>query len=159
MEAAWFAAKGHRVRAVEPVKALRLQGEQLHRSKRIEWLDDRLPELEVATIASHAVRSGSPVGGVAAPAQKPSRRSLSNIARMLKPGALVIMSLRTGPGALNRPTFPVPAERTFALAAALGWRVIRQARADSLQQRNRDAGVTWEWLVFRFAPDLWNGGD
>ena len=44
-DAASFAAMGHRVVAVEPTDALRLPGMALHRSKRIEWLDDSLPDL------------------------------------------------------------------------------------------------------------------
>src|SRR6202790_5691519 len=44
-DAAWFAAQGHRVVAVEPTDAMRLPAMALHPSPRIEWLDDSLPDL------------------------------------------------------------------------------------------------------------------
>lgn len=44
-DAAWFAAQGHDVLAVEPVDALRNAGIELHASPKIEWQDDQLPEL------------------------------------------------------------------------------------------------------------------
>ena len=44
-DAAWFAASGHRVLAVEPTAALRLPAQALHPSPLIEWLDDSLPDL------------------------------------------------------------------------------------------------------------------
>jgi protein-L-isoaspartate O-methyltransferase len=39
-DAAWFAASGHHVVAVEPTNALRTAARGLHPSPRIEWLDD-----------------------------------------------------------------------------------------------------------------------
>ena len=44
-DAAWFAAMGHRVVAVEPTDAMRLPAMALHPSPRIEWLNDSLPDL------------------------------------------------------------------------------------------------------------------
>src|ERR1700730_11567596 len=44
-DAAWLADKGHDVVAVEPVDEFRRAGIALHKSQRIEWLKDRLPDL------------------------------------------------------------------------------------------------------------------
>jgi len=44
-DAAWFAAQGHQVVAVEPTDAMRLRAMALHASPRITWIDDGLPEL------------------------------------------------------------------------------------------------------------------
>lgn len=44
-DAAWLAARGHRVVAVEPVARFRRAGMARHRSPAITWIDDRLPEL------------------------------------------------------------------------------------------------------------------
>ena len=44
-DAAWFADLGHRVVAVEPTSAMRIPAMALHPSRRIEWLDDSLPDL------------------------------------------------------------------------------------------------------------------
>lgn len=54
-DAAVFAAMGHRVVAVEPVRELRLPGIALHDSPNITWLDDSLPNLTVlcATVPFH----------------------------------------------------------------------------------------------------------
>ncbi|HSV77595.1 MAG TPA: hypothetical protein VLK85_00120 [Ramlibacter sp.] len=61
------------------------------------------------------------------------------------------MSVRNGSGAANRPTFPVPFERTIEVAAARGLLAIRRVRAESMQARNREAGVTWDWIAFQSA--------
>ena len=44
-DAAWLAAKGHDVLAVEQVRELREAGQALHTATNIKWLDDRLPNL------------------------------------------------------------------------------------------------------------------
>src|SRR6202023_2104314 len=46
-DAAWFAAMGHRVIAIEPTDALRAGAMALHPSPAIEWLNDSLPDLVV----------------------------------------------------------------------------------------------------------------
>ena len=42
-DAAWLAAAGHQMLAVEPAAALRQHGQRLHPDERICWLDDRPP--------------------------------------------------------------------------------------------------------------------
>src|SRR5262249_62188734 len=44
-DAAWLAAKGHEVVAIEPSNAMRRHGQQLHQRDHIRWVDDRLPSL------------------------------------------------------------------------------------------------------------------
>jgi protein-L-isoaspartate O-methyltransferase len=44
-DAAWLAAKGHAVVAVEPTAEMREAGIRLHPSARVEWVDDSLPDL------------------------------------------------------------------------------------------------------------------
>jgi SAM-dependent methyltransferase len=44
-DAAWFAARGDDVVAVEPSDAMRTHARALHPSPRIHWLSDSLPEL------------------------------------------------------------------------------------------------------------------
>jgi protein-L-isoaspartate O-methyltransferase len=46
-DAAWFAANGHHVIAVEPTDELRKAAQRLHAMPRIEWLDGSLPDLSV----------------------------------------------------------------------------------------------------------------
>lgn len=45
-DAAWLAAQGHTVIAVEPAAAMRAAGQRLHPDANIRWLDDRLPALQ-----------------------------------------------------------------------------------------------------------------
>src|SRR5947209_12996690 len=46
-DAAWFAANGHDVVAVEPTDELRAAAKRLHPCPNVEWLDDSLPDLSV----------------------------------------------------------------------------------------------------------------
>ena len=46
-DAAWLAANGHRVVAIEPTDAMRLPAMSLHPSPLIEWLNDGLPDLTI----------------------------------------------------------------------------------------------------------------
>jgi len=153
VDAAWLAAKGHLVLAIEPVESLRRAGQRLHPSERIEWLDDLLPSL--ARTRTRAREFDLVL--VSAVWQHLSgdmhEEALSNIRGMLRPGGKVIISLRNGPVAPGRPSFPVSAERTMAIAARLGLRTIRHVRAESMQQRNREAGVTWDWIVLEPAVE------
>jgi SAM-dependent methyltransferase len=147
-DAAWLAVRGHSVLAIEPVEALRLAGAILHPCERIEWLDDALPSLAKArTRAGHfdLVLVSAVWHHLHADLWE---EALVSIGRMTRPGGTVLMSLRNGPGAARRPTFPVSPERILDLAARHGLRTIRRVRAESMQQRNRDAGVTWDWLAF-----------
>jgi SAM-dependent methyltransferase len=45
-DAAWFAASGYDVVAIEPSDAMRSRGQALHKSNRIHWLSDSLPKLD-----------------------------------------------------------------------------------------------------------------
>ena len=45
-DAAWFAANGHNVVAVEPSAQFRAAGQERHRSPDIRWMNDTLPALE-----------------------------------------------------------------------------------------------------------------
>ncbi|MGH6647562.1 class I SAM-dependent methyltransferase [Aquabacterium sp.] len=150
VDAAWLAAKGHRVLAIEPVEPLRRAGERLHPSDRIEWLNDILPSLARARAKARQFDLVLLSAVWQHLRDDLHEEALSNISRMLKPSARVIISVRNGPGDPSRPTFAVSVERTIAIAALLGLHTIRHARAESLQQRNRDAGVSWDWLAMEF---------
>ena len=45
-DAAWFAANGHNVVAVEPSAQLRAAGQERHRLTHLRWMNDTLPALE-----------------------------------------------------------------------------------------------------------------
>ncbi|RYD59921.1 MAG: class I SAM-dependent methyltransferase [Sphingomonadales bacterium] len=149
-DAAWFAARGYRVLAVEPVAEFREAGKALHPSDAIEWLDDRLPDLA-------ALRASAPFDMVMLCAvwhhldQSDRARALTALAEATVTGGLLVLSLRHDPGADSRQTFPTSAEETIDTARALGLRLVRQREADSVSEESRAAGVRWTWLAFEKA--------
>lgn len=148
-DAAWLATKGHCILAVEPTDPLREAGAKLHPSSQIEWLDDSLPML-LKTMARKEVFDLVLVTAVWAHlAEKERQQAMSNIVALLKPGALLIMSLRHGPTPANRRVFEVTAEETMELAQRNGLTKALYARTESAQQINRQAGVMWSWLAFQ----------
>ena len=147
--AAWFAAAGHRVVAVEPVDELRIPAMTLHPSPGIEWVDDALPDLRVLAARGDAfdVVLLTAVWMHLDPVQR--RDAMPTVAALVKSGGVMIMSLRHGPTPPLRRMYDVTAGETIALAQARGLQPVLELRAPSVQQVNRDAGVTWTRLAFR----------
>ncbi len=149
-DAAWLAQQGHDVLAVEPVDELRRAGMERHRSSTIRWLNDRLPDLSL-------LRQEPPfdlliVNAVWQHLDDAERRvTIGVLADMTVPGGLLILSLRHGIGAPNRPVHPVHVEDTLDLATTAGFRLLRQRRTESMQAGNRTAGVYWTWLALRMS--------
>lgn len=148
-DAAWLATSGHCVLAIEPTDPLREAGARLHPSSQIEWLDDSLPSL-LKTMARKEVFDLVLVTAVWAHlAESERQQAMSNIAALLKPGALLIMSLRHGPAPANRRVFEVTAEETMALARRDGLKELLYVRTQSALPINQQAGVMWSWLAFQ----------
>lgn len=147
-DAAWLAAKGHRVLAIEPVRELRESGMKLHPSANVTWDDDRLPKLAKS-------RRRGPfemiiLCGVWQHIDENARgTAIATISCLTAIGGLVIMSLRHGPGALGRRVFPISTEKTIVAAERSGLSLLRQSQAESIQVENRAAGVHWTWLAFK----------
>lgn len=147
-DAAWFAASGHRVVAVEPAAALRVPAQALHPSPPIEWLDDSLPDLAL-------VRSrGEPFDLVMLTAvwmhldAYERRRAMPNLVSLLGEGGVMIMKIRHGPVPPGRLMFEIPAEETLELARGQGLHPVLDLRLQSSQESNRIAGVDWTSLAF-----------
>lgn len=147
-DAAWFAANGLHVLAVEPVAGFRDAGARLHPSSRIDWLDDRLPDL-----AAVQKRGGAfdlvLLSGVWQHLDRAQRtKAMPVIAKLLASSGILVISVRHGPGAPSRPGFEGNAEEAIGLAEAAGLRLVRRRHIASVQEGNRRAGVTWTWLAF-----------
>lgn len=143
-DAAWLARQGHRVLAVEPVRAFRAAGAALH--SEIEWLDDRLPELaETARLGPFELVLLCAVWHHLDAASRAA--TLSSLSRITAPGGRVILSLRHDRGAPDRHSFAAPPEEAVDLARAAGFDLVRQAEAGSVHPESRAAGVRWTWLV------------
>ena len=93
-DAAGFAALGHQVVAVEPTAELRRPAMRLHPSVRIEWVDDSLPEL------ASLIERADTFDVVMLTAvwmhldERQRRRAMPVIARLVRPGGVMIFSLR-----------------------------------------------------------------
>jgi SAM-dependent methyltransferase len=147
-DAAWFAEMGHRVLAVEPTEAMRLPAMALHPQAGIEWLDDSLPELSL-------VRSrGEPFDLVWLSAvwmhfdTEQRRQAMPNLAAMLRSRGTLIMRVRHGPVPSGRRMFEIPDEETVELARLEGLQPALNLRAESAQQANHDAGISWTHQAF-----------
>jgi SAM-dependent methyltransferase len=144
-DAAWFAAKGHSVLAVEPADGLRLAGAARHTSPHITWLKDSLPGLS-ATLARGATFDRVILCGVWQHIDAEQRAiAMPKLAQLTAPGGLTLMSVRHGPAA--RPVFNAPAEDTIAMAESAGLHLAFQRNVEAVQQVNRDQGVTFTWLA------------
>ena len=73
---------------------------------------------------------------------------MPNLRKLTQMSGTLIMSVRHGPGALSRSVFPADVEHTISLARCEKFTLRFQTMAPSIQKANRDAGVTWSWLVF-----------
>jgi SAM-dependent methyltransferase len=147
-DAAWFAGMGHCVLAVEPTDAMRLPAMALHPHARIEWLDDSLPELIL-------VRSRGELfdliwlSAVWMHFDRGQRRqAMPKLAALLRAGGMIIMRVRHGPAPAGRRMFEIPDGETVELARLEGLQPVLNRRAESAQQSNRDAGVSWTHLAF-----------
>ncbi|SFX14932.1 Methyltransferase domain-containing protein [Janthinobacterium lividum] len=147
-DAAWLASLGHTVIALEPVAAFRAAGMQAHALANLEWINDSLPAL--STIGARHTRYDLIV--VAAVwmhlAAEERMEAMGNISTLLKPGAVLVISLRHGPPPKGRRIFDVSASETADLAMRHGLTVMLSTQAPSVQLQNRQAGVSWSWLVF-----------
>jgi len=73
---------------------------------------------------------------------------MPNLASLVREGGTVIMKIRHGPVPPGRRMFEVTPEETIELARMQGLRLLLNTRAQSSQEANRVAGVTWTNLAF-----------
>lgn len=147
-DAAFLAGQGHSVVAVEPVQAFRQAGMVLHPTRGIRWLDDQLPSL--ACVLEEAVRYDLilVIGVWQHLPPEEHQQALSTLSSTAAAGGRLIISVRHGPGSLTRSCFPADPDRIVGYAQDAGLRLLMRRSAESLQQANRDLGVTWTWLCF-----------
>jgi SAM-dependent methyltransferase len=106
-DAAWLRRKGFEVVAVEPSPGMRIAGQSLHPDPLIRWVDDRLPSLA----ATHRLGLAFDVillSGVlmhVTPGDRP--RAFRKVASLLKPGGVLLISVRDGAGESDRPMWLV----------------------------------------------------
>jgi SAM-dependent methyltransferase len=145
-DAAGFAALGHSVVAIEPTAALRTRAMQLHSSPRIEWIDDSLPELPVVSARAETFDLVMLTAVWMHLDTEQRQRGMPRVAALLRPGGIMLMTLRHGPVPAGRRMFDVMPEETVDLAQQSGLSCIqRWHNIDSMLKR---PGVSWDRLAF-----------
>ena len=150
-DAAWFAARGAEVVAVEPAAALRTAAAARHPSPRIRWIDDRLPGLASVRrlgLAFDLLWLSGVWMHVAPEARQQAMRSL---AMLLKPGGRMVLTLRHGPLPEDRPMWPADPREVERLGLAFGLspRAVTAPR-DDLARR---PGVRWQAVILDLPDD------
>jgi SAM-dependent methyltransferase len=149
-DAAWFAANGYDVVAVEPSEAMLAQARVLHPSNRIHWVSDSLPDLaNVRRLGlSFDLILLSAVWMHIPPADR--QRSLRKLATLLAPKGRIAISLRIGTPDPERAMHDVSLPELSSLAQQFGLRVVRTC--DSHDKLGRSE-VSWTIVVLGLPDD------
>lgn len=149
-DAAWFAANGYDVVAVEPSDAMLAHARKLHSSTRIHWVSDCLPDLaNVRRLGlSFDLILLSAVWMHIPPAAR--QRSLRKLATMLAPKGRIAISLRLGPPDTKRAMYEVSLPELAGLAQQFGLRLVRTS--DSPDKLGR-SDVSWTNVVLGLPDD------
>jgi SAM-dependent methyltransferase len=150
-DAAWFAARGHEVVAVEPAAALREAARRLHPSPAIRWLDDRLPALAAVRqlgLGFDLVWAG---GAWMHIAPEDRARAMRALATLLKPGGRMVLTLRHGPAPEERPAWPVDAAEVERLGLDHG--LALRVAAERVESRRGRQGVRWRTVILDLPDD------
>lgn len=149
-DAAWFAARGDQVVAVEPSNEMRQRARKLHQAPNIRWLSDSLPDL------SQVYRQGltydliilSAVWMHIPPAQR--ERSLRKLTALLAPNGRVVISLRLGVPEVGREMYPVSLSELVYLGQQFGLRLVQSHDSDDRLGRNE---VSWTTAILGLPDD------
>lgn len=147
-DAAALAARGYDVVAIEPTPAFLQAARDTHRSPRIHWLADGLPDLASLEgdrdgfdfVGCHAVWQHVPGDERA--------RAMARVAALLRPGGVFAVGLRHGPAGAGTYYFPPDVEGTIGLArdAGLSLALRLDHQPSALPHKTH---VTWTRLAFR----------
>lgn len=143
-DSAALTRKGHAVTAIEPTKELREEGQLRHSTKKIQWIDDHLPDLKEA---KQLARSFDLVllTAVWMHLEKQERKiAMKVIFELLRLRGKIIMTLRHGPVPDGRQMFDVSAQETVELAGQSGLQVIHVSERQDMFHRN---DVSWSIVV------------
>ncbi len=149
-DAAHLSGLGYDVVAVEPSARMRELARARHDDPRINWRDDRLPALKntFATGLSFDVILVSAVWMHLAPTDRP--RAFRKLITLLKPGALLAITLRDGPDDDHRGFHPVTVDELRRLATDHGAYVEREST--NADHRGR-GDVRWRQVAVRLPDD------
>lgn len=149
-DAAWLTSLGYEVVAAEPAAEMRRIAGEKHGSDGIRWVSDALPSLDHVHglgLAYDLVLL-SAVWQHVAPGDRP--RAFRKLATLMKPGGVLVMTLRHGPAPAGMQMHSTSTAEVEGLARAHGLEVLRIAA--STDQGGR-AGVTWDVMALRMPDD------
>ena len=149
-DAAWFAAKGHRVVAVEPSAELRAAGKERHGSPDIRWMDDALPALD-KVLRSKLTFDLIWLSAVWMHVPPSTRaRAFRKLVSVMSPGGSMMLSLRHGPPPPGRPMAPATAAEVEVLARRHGLQtILSESHADAAGR----IGIWWVVVWLRLPDD------
>lgn len=140
-DAAALAALGHRVVAVDPSSKMLRLARALHPGNDVQWLSDAMPRLAKAKGTFDVVLL-SAVWMHVPPADRAA--SFSRIVDLTAPGGRIYMTLRLGPGDVDRAMWSVDAAEVVRLAKSRGLTVTDHGKQPDLLGRD---DVSWQTLV------------
>ena len=147
-DAAFFAQRGLRVVAVEPMKPMRDLACELHKQHCIHWVDDSLPELNkvFALHIKFELILLSAVWMHIAPRLR--ELAIRKLSQLLNPGGHLVITLRHGEFTDGRIGYEVSADEISTLAMHAGLQLMLRTAQDEPQAdllgRN---DVKWETIV------------
>ena len=149
-DAAWFAARGDDVTAIEPTRAMREGAMVLHPAPNIAWIDDSLPDLASVRGRSFDLIWVSAVWMHFDEAER--ARMMPIVTALVAPSGGLMISLRHGPVPEGRRMFEVSPEEIKSAARAAGLACVQMHYAES----PITPGVFWDrlWFVRRQAERL-----
>lgn len=149
-DAAWLAARGYEVLAVEPSPRMRRFARERHPEAAVRWLADSLPALRrtLETGLAFDVILLSAVWMHVAPADR--GRAFRKLINLLRPGGLMVFGLRHGPAEADRVMHAVSVEEIRRLARDHGAAVERSGTGDDHLGR---PGVRWTRMAVRLPDD------
>ena len=149
-DAAWYAAKGYEVVAVDPSETMLAEARRRHPTPRISWIRDGLPSLNrtVGRGLSYDIILLNAVWMHVHPDDR--QRAFRKLIGLLKPGGLIVFSLRVGGNDSDDGMFPSSAAEVEALA--------RRHGAMSLSGRTTPdsfgrPGIRWEQVALQLPDD------
>lgn len=145
-DAAWFAARGFGVTAVEPTESLRRVGQE-RAGPPLTWCDDTLPDLPALAGRRFGLVLVNAVWHHLDAAERDA--AIARLATLTEPGGQILIALRHGPEMPGQPVAAMEPEDEIARAGRAGLALIAARAAPATQENNRAAGVTWTWLALR----------
>lgn len=144
-DAAWLAALGYAVTAVEPTETLRSAGQAQHPG--LSWRDAQLPELAGLASRGFDVVLLNAVWHHLDPADRDA--ALRRVTEILRPGGRAVVALRHG--AEGQGVAALDTETEAARAAAAGFETLDRIDTGARVGEPASAGVTWTWLILEGA--------